>query len=98
MATSSSRARARSTSTQSLSLSRSTSQGEGLYVPPSYSTDSDYDFCNAFWVTPQRSRRDGADEGSEERDWGREGYETVMGRVRAGGKVLEDLRAVFRER
>ncbi|GAA5893857.1 hypothetical protein JCM5296_004620 [Sporobolomyces johnsonii] len=96
MATSSSRAR--STSTHSLSLSRSTSQGEGLYVPPSYSTDSDYDFCNAFWVTPQRSRRDGADEGSDERDWGREGYETVMARVRAGGKVLEDLRGVFRER
>jgi len=73
---------------------------EGTYQPPSSSTqgESDYDFCNSFWVTPQRSRRDGRDSDSEEKDWGREGYECLMSRVKAGSKVLDDLRGVLKER
>ncbi|GAA5907314.1 uncharacterized protein JCM6883_001168 [Sporobolomyces salmoneus] len=74
-------------------------RSEGAYLPPStLPSEADYDFCNSFWVTPQRSRRDGRDEDSEEKDWGKEGYETVMGRVKSAGKVLEDLKGVFKER
>ncbi|GAA5852166.1 hypothetical protein JCM8547_006687 [Rhodosporidiobolus lusitaniae] len=72
---------------------------EGAYVPPVHSEDADFDFCNAFWLTPQRSRANhGREESDEERDWGKEGYETVLGRVKQGGRVLEDLRAVLKER
>ncbi|GAA5954570.1 hypothetical protein JCM3765_003814 [Sporobolomyces pararoseus] len=72
---------------------------EGPYLPPAnHPSDSDFDFCNSFWVTPQRSRRDGRDEDSEEKDWGKEGYETVLGRVKSANKVLEDLKSVFKER
>ncbi|GAA5933744.1 uncharacterized protein JCM15063_001401 [Sporobolomyces koalae] len=74
--------------------------GEGPYLPPTGQapTDSDYDFCNSFWVTPQRSRRDARDQDSEERDWGKEGYDTVLARVKSGTKVLDELRSIFKER
>jgi len=63
------------------------------YIPPTTSQgESDFDFCNSFWVTPSTRN------GSEERDWGREGYECLMTRVKSGGKVLEDLRTVLKER
>ncbi|GAA6017334.1 hypothetical protein JCM11491_000636 [Sporobolomyces phaffii] len=72
---------------------------EGPYLPPSsHPSESDFDFCNSFWVTPQRSRRDGRDEDSEERDWGKEGYDTVLARVKSANKVLDDLKSVFKER
>ncbi|GAA6035599.1 hypothetical protein JCM8097_004922 [Rhodosporidiobolus ruineniae] len=72
---------------------------EGAYVPPTHASDADYDLCNAFWVTPQRSRANhGREAGDAEVDWGREGYEVVLGRVRDAGRVLEDLRGVLKER
>lgn len=74
------------------SLSLSPSQS------PTY-TRSDFDFCNAFWLTPQRSRANhGREETDEERDWGKEGYETVLARVRSGTRGLEELRGVLKER
>ena len=75
---------------------------EGPYLPPGAhgaTVDvSDFDFCNSFWVTPQRSRRDARDQDSEERDWGKQGYDTVSNRVKASNKVLEDLKAIFKDR
>jgi hypothetical protein len=56
------------------------------------SSDADYDFCNAYWVTTGRRRQAG------EEDWGKEGYETILGRMRMGTKTLEDLRGVFKDR
>ncbi|GAA5894310.1 hypothetical protein JCM6882_007627 [Rhodosporidiobolus microsporus] len=73
---------------------------EGAYVPPVHSSDADFDFCNAFWLTPQRSRLNGGREGDEgeEKDWGKEGYETLLARVRSGSRGLEELRGVLKER
>ncbi|GAA6019994.1 hypothetical protein JCM10207_006752 [Rhodosporidiobolus poonsookiae] len=91
----------RSTSTQQGhgQARRASGMSEGQYVPPQSVHESDYDFCNAFWLTPQVSRANGGrDEADEERDWGRGGYETLLKRVGAGGRVLEDARGVLRER
>ncbi|GAA5833052.1 hypothetical protein JCM11251_006496 [Rhodosporidiobolus azoricus] len=73
---------------------------EGAYVPPVHSSDADFDFCNAFWLTPARSRINGNREGDEgeEKDWGKEGYETLMSRVKTGTRGLEELRGVLKER
>ncbi|GAA5823204.1 hypothetical protein JCM10212_003910 [Sporobolomyces blumeae] len=98
MATSASRSSSRPRPRSTGSSHSITHPQEGTYVPPQAYTDQDFDFCNSFWVTPQRSRRDARDEDSEERDWGKEGYETVLGRVKAASKVLDDLRTVFKER
>ncbi|GAA5990288.1 hypothetical protein JCM11641_006388 [Rhodosporidiobolus odoratus] len=72
---------------------------EGAYEAPVQTTDADYDFCNAFWVTPQRSRANGGrSEDDEERDWGAEGYARLFDRVRNGTRICEDLRGVLKER
>ncbi|GAA5888073.1 hypothetical protein JCM16303_001493 [Sporobolomyces ruberrimus] len=94
------RSQSRGAPSSSRPHSSHSSHSEGPYHPPSSQppTESDYDFCNSFWVTPQRSRRDVRDEDSEEKDWGKEGYETVLGRVKSASKVLDDLKGVFRER
>lgn len=80
--------------------SRSTSRDEGAYHPPTDTAPDAFDYCNAFWVDPQKSREGGrrAEGDAEEKDWGKEGYETVMGRVKASAKVCEDLRALLKER
>ncbi|BGP33564.1 formin-binding protein [Rhodotorula toruloides] len=79
---------------------RSTSSLEGAYHPPTDTAPDAFDYCNAFWVDPQKSREGGrrAEGDAEEKDWGKEGYETVMGRVKASAKVCDDLRALLKER
>ncbi|GAA5878258.1 hypothetical protein JCM3774_001133 [Rhodotorula dairenensis] len=81
---------------------RSTSGGggaSGAYQPPTDTSPDLYDFVNAFWTDGQSSRNNrGRDPDDIELDWGRNGYETVMGRVKAGNKVCEDLRALLKER
>ncbi|BGP25996.1 formin-binding protein [Rhodotorula toruloides] len=79
---------------------RSTASLEGAYRPPTDTAPDAFDYCNAFWVDPQRSREGGrrAEGDAEEKDWGKEGYETVMGRVKASAKVCDDLRGLLKER
>lgn len=79
---------------------RSTSSLEGAYHPPTDTAPDAFDYCNAFWVDPHKSREGGrrAEGDAEEKDWGKEGYETVMGRVKASAKVCDDLRALLKER
>lgn len=85
---------------------RSTSGGggggggaSGPYQPPTDTSPDLYDFVNAFWTDGQSSRNNrGRDPDDVELDWGRNGYETVMGRVKAGNKVCDDLRALLKER
>ncbi|GAA5990121.1 hypothetical protein JCM10908_005831 [Rhodotorula pacifica] len=83
---------------------RSTSGGggggaSGPYQPPTDTSPDLYDFANAFWTDGQSSRNNrGRDPDDVELDWGRNGYETVMGRVKAGNKVSDDMRALLKER
>ncbi|BGP17866.1 formin-binding protein [Rhodosporidiobolus nylandii] len=82
------------------STSRGQQQGmEGAYVAPVHSVDADFDFCNAFWVSPQRSRANGGrSDDDQEVDWGKEGFERVLDRVKSGTRVLEDARGWLKER
>jgi len=80
---------------------RSTSGGpvggsaQGEFRPPSDTSADLYDVCNAFWSAGHGGRRD-AD--GKESDWGKEGYETVLGRVKSASKGIEDMRALLKER
>ncbi|KDE06347.1 hypothetical protein MVLG_03257 [Microbotryum lychnidis-dioicae p1A1 Lamole] len=92
--------------TQSLSLSQNTntnsastnhSSHELPYSPSSPAQESDLDFCNAFWSSGVRKRTtNGINEEAEE--WGKEGVEVVWGRIKAGTRSLEDMRAWLKER
>ncbi|BGP56630.1 hypothetical protein JCM8202_000184 [Rhodotorula sphaerocarpa] len=81
---------------------RSTSGGggaSGAYQPPTDTSPDLYDFVNAFWTDGQSSRNNrGRDPDDAELDWGKNGYDTVMGRVKAGSKVCDDLRALLKDR
>lgn len=71
----------------------------GAYLPPTDTSPDLYDFVNAFWTDGQSSRNNrGRDPDDVELDWGKNGYDTVMGRVKAGAKVCDDLRALLKER
>ncbi|GAA6054707.1 hypothetical protein JCM3770_000041 [Rhodotorula araucariae] len=77
---------------------RSTSSSAGaqgeFHPAPDTSPDL-YDLCNAFWSPGHGGRRDAA---GREDDWGRNGFETVLDRVKTAGKGLDDLRALLKER
>ncbi|BGP49763.1 formin-binding protein [Rhodotorula kratochvilovae] len=83
-------------STSSLSSS-SGAQGE-FHPAPDTSADL-YDLCNAFWSPDPRAagRRDAQALGRED-DWGKEGFDRVLQRVKTGGRGVEDLRALLKER
>lgn len=89
-------------SSRSASSSRrpSSSHGaEGQYEPVTAPPPDAYDLCNAFWVDGHSSRAHGGrDPDDPELDWGREGFETVLGRVRSAQRVCDDLRALLKER
>ncbi|KAK4050223.1 formin-binding protein [Microbotryomycetes sp. JL201] len=74
----------------------------GVYEPAQqtsmYSNGAEYDFCNAFWGQGAQTRTHGATRDGDEDDWGRLAYDTVLQRVKQGTKVLEDLRAFYKER
>ncbi|GAA5941533.1 hypothetical protein JCM3775_005103 [Rhodotorula graminis] len=80
---------------------RSTSGGpvggsaQGEFRPPQDTSADLYDVCNAFWSAGHGGRRD-AD--GKESDWGKEGFETVLGRVKSASKGIEDMRALLKER
>ncbi|GAA5852464.1 hypothetical protein JCM9279_003457 [Rhodotorula babjevae] len=80
---------------------RSTSGGpvggsaQGEFRPPPDTSADLYDVCNAFWSAGHGGRRD-AD--GKESDWGRDGYETVLGRVKSASKGIDDLRTLLKER
>lgn len=58
------------------------------YQPPIPQDDA---FCNNFW-----SGRNG--QGATSTFEGKEGFEMLMSRMKAGTKTLEDLRSLFKER
>ncbi|KAI5481079.1 hypothetical protein MNV49_006265 [Pseudohyphozyma bogoriensis] len=54
------------------------------------------DWCNSFWSFA--GRRPGSSDDPKAYYDGREGYDALMGRMKAGTKTMEDLRALFKER
>lgn len=78
----------------SASSSKSTGGG-GAYAPPVSTAESDFDFCNAFWVFPGMKAAQGE---GDKGDWGKEGYEVVLQRMRTGTKTMDDLRQMFKDR
>ncbi|ORY69424.1 hypothetical protein BCR35DRAFT_354596 [Leucosporidium creatinivorum] len=89
----------RSSSSSSRHRSSSSGGGIGTWAPELAHTEADFDFCNAYWVTPPNARqRSSSGREGEEEDWGRGGVETVLGRMRMGSKGLEELRGFYRER
>ncbi|SCZ87940.1 BZ3500_MvSof-1268-A1-R1_Chr2-3g05408 [Microbotryum saponariae] len=86
-----------SPNTNPSSVSTNHSSHELPYSPSFPPRESDLDFCNAFWSSGVRKRTtNGINDEAEE--WGREGVELVWGRIKAGTKSLEDMRAWLRER
>lgn len=81
--------------THSRKSSSSSSRG-GAFQPPVQPPDeSVFAFANAFWSF---SGKKGSASGSALVDDGREGYETLMSRMKLGSKTLEEMRALFKER
>lgn len=85
-------------SSSSHSRHSSSGAGAGAFEPETHSTDADYDFCNAYWVTAGRRPRGGSTKEGDEEDWGKEGYETVMTRMKMGTKALEELKQFYKDR
>jgi hypothetical protein len=81
-----SRSRATSDAADPQELNGSSSNGNMVNNP---SADPTMDFCNNFWS------HGGGSEGSS----GQEGaYDALMGRMKAGGKMVDDFKAFFKER
>ena len=100
---SSERARSSSRSrSHSRSLAPSTHEMGGTYEPgrdSEHAGPGSMDFCNSFWGRgPVVRRTGGAVRDGDEEDWGRDGYETVLARIRTGTKVLEDLKTFYKDR
>lgn len=77
------------------SASSSKSAGGGAYTAPVSSSEADFDFCNAFWVFPGMKAAQGE---GEKGDWGKEGYDVVLQRMKTGTKTMDDLRQMFKDR
>jgi len=90
---SSSRPHSRSASASS---SRSIGAGEGVYREPGQAAAGEFDFCNAFWVFPAAKPQQA--DSQDKADWGRQGVEALLGRMRVGTKTLDELRAMFKDR
>lgn len=69
---------------------------DGTYRPPASNPAGEFDFCNAFWVFP--GVKPLHHEGQDKADWGREGVEALLGRMRMGTRTLDELRGLFKDR
>lgn len=94
MASTSSRPASRSGRSRSQSRSRANSRGaadygDGAGAANGYAAaiDGESDFCNAFWESGQQ------DDPGQDR-----GYESLMGRMKNAGKMVDDFRSFFKER
>lgn len=91
MASTSSRpaSRAGRSRSQSRSRSRANSRGAGDQDGYGSGDSAQDDFCNAFWESGQA---DDPQPGQER------GYESLMARTKSAGRMVDDLRAFFKER
>lgn len=69
---------------------------DGAYREPAAPTAGEFDFCNAFWVFPGIKPQHG--EGPDKADWGKEGVEALLGRMKMGTRTLDDLKTLFKDR